>query len=286
LKSFETFFCVLYSAQLYYKNWIPRHCVIIIYHANGIAESVIRIVSPRSLPTSSLCPYADAFLTKTNFTLKLKMTLTAIDNKDYFICAWSFASAFLGIAVSAWIWRVQSSLAPDHLTYSNIIKFWFLNFSFCGVPRRYAALCEIQGDTKKLELLKTPAKIVEIQQQNFIDRNWTITTCLLRDSNPNYQSMIVCSSRSLFRSAANCTWLPLCISKVPVFVSPFTRINWFCVSPFGMRTIVMAQNMVLYYTDMFGDFTSAISEAFPNNKCRITIVRLSMLTGYDNGNTE
>jgi len=45
------------------------------------------------------------------------------------------------------------------------------------------------------------------------DRNWTIITCLLRDSNPK----IVCSSRSLFRSAANCTWLPLGISKVPVF---------------------------------------------------------------------
>ena len=29
---------------------------------------------------------------------------------------------------------------------------------------------------------------------------------------------VVCSSRSLFRSAANCTWLPLCISKGPVFL--------------------------------------------------------------------
>jgi len=29
---------------------------------------------------------------------------------------------------------------------------------------------------------------------------------------------VVCSSRSLFRSAANCTWLPLSISKVPVFL--------------------------------------------------------------------
>jgi len=28
---------------------------------------------------------------------------------------------------------------------------------------------------------------------------------------------VVCSSRSLFRNAANCTWLPLRISKVPVF---------------------------------------------------------------------
>jgi hypothetical protein len=29
---------------------------------------------------------------------------------------------------------------------------------------------------------------------------------------------VVCSSRSLFRSAANCTWLPLRISKVPVLL--------------------------------------------------------------------
>ena len=29
---------------------------------------------------------------------------------------------------------------------------------------------------------------------------------------------VVCSSRSLFRGAANCTWLPLRISKVPVFL--------------------------------------------------------------------
>ena len=40
---------------------------------------------------------------------------------------------------------------------------------------------------KKRELLKTPTKIEEIQEKKFIDRNWTITTCLLRDSNPNYQ---------------------------------------------------------------------------------------------------
>jgi hypothetical protein len=35
---------------------------------------------------------------------------------------------------------------------------------------------------KKRELLKNPTKIEEIQQKHFIDRNLTITTCLLRDS--------------------------------------------------------------------------------------------------------
>jgi hypothetical protein len=75
----------------------------------------------------------------------------------------------------------------------------------------------VQGDTKKRELLKNPTKIVETPKK-IIDRNWTITTCLLRDSNPNYQSLKITSSRSLFRSAANCTCLPLRISKVPVFL--------------------------------------------------------------------
>jgi hypothetical protein len=42
--------------------------------------------------------------------------------------------------------------------------------------------------------------------------------------------------------------------------------------------------MIEYYTDMFGDFTSAISETLLN-RCRISIVRLSTFTGYDNGNT-
>jgi hypothetical protein len=53
----------------------------------------------------------------------------------------------------------------------------------------------IQGDTKKRELLKNPTKIEEIQQKNFIDRNWTITTCLLRDSNTNYKCLKITSCR-------------------------------------------------------------------------------------------
>jgi hypothetical protein len=39
--------------------------------------------------------------------------------------------------------------------------------------------------TQKRELLKTPTKIEEMQQQNFIDKNLIITICLLIDSNPN-----------------------------------------------------------------------------------------------------
>ena len=53
----------------------------------------------------------------------------------------------------------------------------------------------IQSDTKKQELLKNPTKIEEIQEKKFIVRNWTITTCLLRDNNPNYQCLKITSCR-------------------------------------------------------------------------------------------
>ena len=48
---------------------------------------------------------------------------------------------------------------------------------------------------KKLELLKNPTKIEEIQEKKIIDRNWTITTGLLRDSNPDYQRLKIMSRR-------------------------------------------------------------------------------------------
>ena len=51
------------------------------------------------------------------------------------------------------------------------------------------------GDTKKRELLKNPTKIEEIQEKKFIDINWTITTCLLRDSNPHNQCLKITSCR-------------------------------------------------------------------------------------------
>ena len=54
---------------------------------------------------------------------------------------------------------------------------------------------KIQSDTKKRKLLKTPIKIEEIQEKKFIDRNWTITTCLLRNCNPNYQCLKITSCR-------------------------------------------------------------------------------------------
>jgi len=63
------------------------------------------------------------------------------------------------------------------------------NWTITTCLLRDSKLCRIlqsmqytQSDTKERELLKSPTKIEEIQEKKFIDRNWTITTCLLRDS--------------------------------------------------------------------------------------------------------
>ena len=53
----------------------------------------------------------------------------------------------------------------------------------------------VQGDTKKTGNLKNPTKIEEIQGKKFIDRNWTISNCILRDSNPDYQCLKIASCR-------------------------------------------------------------------------------------------
>ena len=66
------------------------------------------------------------------------------------------------------------------------------------LKKRTSNLFFLQGDTKKRELLKNPTKIEEIQEKKIIDRNWTITTCLLRESNPNYQCLKITSCRYAF----------------------------------------------------------------------------------------
>ena len=59
------------------------------------------------------------------------------------------------------------------------------------VRRSLSSKCRV---TQKRELLKNPTKIEEIQKK-IIDRHWTITTCLLRDSNPYYQCLKITSCR-------------------------------------------------------------------------------------------
>ena len=71
--------------------------------------------------------------------------------------------------------------------------------------------------TKKRELLKNPTKIEEIKKKKLLTENLTITTCLLKDSNPNYQCLKITSCR--WRPPPVCILsLPLRISKVPVLL--------------------------------------------------------------------
>ena len=48
---------------------------------------------------------------------------------------------------------------------------------------------------KKREILKNPPKNWRNPRKKIIDRNWTITACLLKDSNPNYQCLKITSCR-------------------------------------------------------------------------------------------
>ena len=51
------------------------------------------------------------------------------------------------------------------------------------------------GWHKKTGTFENPNKNWRNPRKKFIDRNWTITTCLLRDSNPNYQCLKIMSCR-------------------------------------------------------------------------------------------
>jgi len=84
---------------------------------------------------------------------------------------------------------------------AEMLKFWvilirvFLQPVYIQTDRYLIKFIYVKGDTKERELLKNPTKIEEIKEKQFIDRNWTITTCLLRDSNPNYQCLKIKSRR-------------------------------------------------------------------------------------------
>jgi len=57
----------------------------------------------------------------------------------------------------------------------------------------YACVCT--GWHKKTETFEKPNKNWRNPRKKIIDRNWTITTCLLRESNPNYQCLKITSCR-------------------------------------------------------------------------------------------
>ena len=70
---------------------------------------------------------------------------------------------------------------------------------------------------------KTQQKLKKSKKKKFIDRNWTITTCLLRDSNPHYHCLKITSCRwrppprmhsftatTHFKSSRSCVSLCVC----------------------------------------------------------------------------
>ena len=125
------------------------------------------------------------------------------------ILCWSVRCHYMIFLMSA-IHSVQQGLlnplmceAVNSLQYVICILtpfFWHLsdcegNYEFFSAALFNSSHSIYRMTQKKRELLKNPTKIEEIQEKKCIDRNWTITTCLLRDSNPNYQCLKITSCR-------------------------------------------------------------------------------------------
>ena len=82
--------------------------------------------------------------------------------------------------------------------------------------KKLAFRLHIQDDTKKGTFEK-PNKNWRNPRKKFIGRNWTTTTCLLRDSNPNYQFWKLCPVDGVLLHVCILS-LPLSISKFPVLL--------------------------------------------------------------------
>ena len=70
---------------------------------------------------------------------------------------------------------------------------------------------------KKTGNFEKPNKIWRNPRKKFIDRNWTIKTCLLRDSNPNYHCLKIHPVDGVLLHVRILS-LPLRISKVPLLL--------------------------------------------------------------------
>ena len=111
----------------------------------------------------------------------------------------------------------------------KLLHTYFSAHFLCSI-RRHSCPAElldstdIKSDTKKRELLKNPTKTEEIQEKKIIDRTWTITTCLLRDSNPNYECLKI----------TYCRWRP------PPRMHSFTATTHFKSSRLLYHTVCVA----------------------------------------------
>jgi len=72
---------------------------------------------------------------------------------------------------------------------------------------------------------KTQQKLKKSKKKNFIDRNWTITTCLLRDSNPNYQCLKVQGLK---------VPVPQCCQLYMAATTHFKSSHFFCVTLYNL----------------------------------------------------
>ena len=82
----------------------------------------------------------------------------------------------------------------DFTSWFTLYEQLFLNTCCCA--QYHMSL--IQGDTKKPRTFEKSNKNWRNSRKKNIDKNWTITTSLLRDGNPNYQCL----------KSTSCRWRP------------------------------------------------------------------------------
>ena len=86
--------------------------------------------------------------------------------------------------------KIQHQYIIAHFWSSSVFFFFSVFPSIQAVPPNYCT-----GWHKKRGTFEKPNKNLRNPRKKIIDRNWTITTCLLRDSNPNYQCLKITSCR-------------------------------------------------------------------------------------------
>ena len=116
-------------------------------------------------------------------------------------------------------WRYRHIRRHTFIHRRNAHGFSFSAFTYeFPIPEIQKEKRNIQGDTKKTGTFEKPNKNWRNPREKFINRNWTITTCPLRDSNPNYQCLKITFVDGVVLLHVCIPSLPLRISKVPVLL--------------------------------------------------------------------
>ena len=90
--------------------------------------------------------------------------------------------------------HVFSAFCVLYLEFSSI-NTYFMHFHKAYILSSIKKLLRYRVTQKNGNVWKTQQKLKKSKKKKFIDRNWTITTCLLIDSNPNYQCLKITSCR-------------------------------------------------------------------------------------------